>query len=135
MGFKDWYKAQNERHKAHVAQTDSGIAGGYGLTTFLDSGTFVTVGVNKRVAGATAEYESGADQRRTTLTRVAGGAIIAGPAGAIVGGMFKKNESRGYVTVTFPDGDVAVIDGPIKDEKKLREFAIIVNRAGRHYAE
>ena len=84
--------------------------------------------VKKPVAGAVAEYESGTDAgERTTLTRVAAGAIIAGPVGAIVGGMFKKDRTKGYVTVTFSDGEVIVIDGPLKDESKMREFTQKVN--------
>lgn len=138
MGFKDWYKAQDARHKA--VSSPQAVAGYYrahrimdGLYTYLPSGQLKAI--SKRVAGAAADFESGADQKRTTLTRVAVGAIIAGPAGAIVGGMFKKDKSRVYVTVAFPDGEVAIVDGPAKDEKKLREFTLIVNRAGRHYAE
>ncbi|QAB17489.1 DUF4429 domain-containing protein [Leucobacter muris] len=82
----------------------------------------------KTVAGAVASFESGADRSRPTLTRIGAGAIIAGPAGAIVGGLFKKDTSKCYVTVVFADGDTAIVEGPVKDEKKLRQFAADVNR-------
>ena len=91
--------------------------------------------IRKPIGGAVAEYEAGDYAgERTTLTRVAAGAIIAGPVGAIIGGMFRKDRSRGYVTVTFPDGDVVVVDGPLKDADKMREFARKVNAASEHYA-
>lgn len=91
---------------------------------------------HRPISGVIAEYEAGsAIEGRTTLTRVTAGALIAGPAGAIVGGMFKKDRAKGYVTVTFPDGLVIVIDGPLKDEPRMREFAAKVNAAAKHYME
>lgn len=91
--------------------------------------------IRKPIGGAVAEYESGAYAgEQTTLGRVALGAVIAGPVGAIVGGMFRKDRTRGYVTVTFPDGEVVILDGPIKDELKMREFASKVNAASAHYS-
>lgn len=138
MGFKAWYKAQDERHKNYVAGQKRVVAGDsarYGLLHAVDDGWVSVPGMSRSATGAVAEFESGADQKRTTLTRVAAGAIVAGPAGAIVGGLFRKNKSRVYVTITFPDGDVAVIDGPVKDERQLREFARVVNVAGKRDAE
>lgn len=82
----------------------------------------------KTLSGATALFESGADKSRPTLTRVGTGALIAGPAGAVVGALFKKNTSQCYVTVVFSDGDTAILEGPIKDESKMRQFAADVNR-------
>lgn len=80
------------------------------------------------IAGAVAEFESGSDRSRPTLTRIGAGALLAGPVGAIAGGMFKKDRTKVYVTIVFPDQATAIIDGPAKDEKKLREFAAQVNR-------
>lgn len=85
------------------------------------------LGVKRDVAGASAEYESGADRSRPTLTRIGAGALLAGPVGAIAGGMFKKDKTKGYVTIIFRDGATVIIDGPAKDEKKMREFASAVN--------
>lgn len=90
------------------------------------NGTFK--GATKPVAGASAEFEQGSDKSRPTLTRIGAGALIAGPAGAIVGGLFKKDTSKNYVTVIFSDGDTAIIEGPSKDEMKMRKFAADVNR-------
>lgn len=87
-----------------------------------------TKGVKKPLRGATVTYETGANiGGRTTLTRVGVGASVAGPVGAVVGGMFKKDRNRCYVTVEFPDGEIVVIDGPARDERKLREFAANLN--------
>lgn len=85
----------------------------------------------KPIAGATAAFESGADLGRPTLTRIGAGAIIAGPAGAVVGGLFRKNTSRCYVTIEFPDGEAVIVEGPAKDETKLRQFAADVNKIAR----
>lgn len=134
MGIKEAWNRQMERSKAAAMESREGIAPRYGLN-YVNHGDYFGVGVKKPVAGAVAEFESGAAVGgRTTLTRVAAGAIVAGPVGAIVGGMFKKDRSKVYVTVTFPDGQVVVVDGPSKDESKLRQFAAEVSAAGRHYA-
>lgn len=127
MGLKDAWNRQMERSKANAVYGVHRINGD--TYVYLPEGGFKQV--RKPIAGAVAEYEPGsAVGGRTTLTRVAAGAIVAGPVGAIVGGMFKKDRSRGYVSITFPDGDVVVVDGALKDEKKLREFAGKVTAAG-----
>lgn len=97
-----------------------------GVYDYLPQGKVKSV--QKPIEGAEATFESGADKSRPTLTRIGAGAIIAGPAGAIVGGLFKKDTSKAYVTVIFADGDTAIIEGPGKDELKLRKFAADVNR-------
>lgn len=86
------------------------------------------------VAGVTAEYEGGSNVgSRTTATRVAAGAIVAGPVGAIVGGMFKKDRNKVYVTVYFPSGESFTLVGPAKQDAQAREFARRINAAGQHY--
>lgn len=90
--------------------------------------------LRKPIGGAVAEYERGDYAgEETTLGRVALGAVIAGPVGAIVGGMFKRDRTRGYVTVTFPDGEIVIVDGPLRDAEKMRVFAEKVTAAGEHY--
>lgn len=86
------------------------------------------------VAGATAEFDSGATKKNMTATRVLGGAVLFGPAGAIVGGMLKKDRSKVYVVIDIPGRGSVVLDAPAKDEKAAREFAAKVNAAGSHYA-
>lgn len=95
-----------------------------GLLGYTDEGTRKT----KDLGGATASFESGADRSRPTLTRIAAGTLLAGPIGAVGGALLKKNTSKCYVTVLFSDGDAIIIEGPTKDERKLREFAAKVNQ-------
>ena len=131
MGFKDAWNAQMERSKTSALYGIHTVS--QGVYSYIPKGQFKKI--KKPITGAVAEFESGADVGgRTTLTRVAAGAIIAGPVGAVVGGLFKKDRNRAYVTVTFPDGDVVVIDGPAKDERKLREFAAKTNAASSRQA-
>lgn len=128
-GMGLWAKMKEDQAKAkdRLAQM-----AGYGLHRVdrgvysYPNGTFK--GGSKPVAGASAEFESGSDRSRPTLTRIGAGALIAGPAGAIVGGLFKKDTSKGYVTVIFADGDTVIVEGPSKDEGKMRQFAADVNR-------
>lgn len=81
-----------------------------------------------------AEFESGEQNERSTLTRIAAGALIAGPIGAVVGGMVKKDKTKVYVILTFADGRVIVLDAPKKDALSARTFAAKVNAASAHYA-
>lgn len=136
MGLKTWYSNQMDRHK----ESQSAVGGYYGVHSvsngeysYLPEGRFKKV--RKPIAGAIAEFESGASNQKTTAGRVVAGAVIAGPVGAVVGGLLKKDKTKCYVTVTFADGDVAIIDGPVKDERRLREFAVKINAASRHYSE
>ena len=99
----------------------------------VKKGTYSTIGsfglgVKRPIAGARAEFESGSDRTRPTLVRIGAGALLAGPVGAIAGGMFKKDRTKAYVTIAFEDGATVIIDGPAKDEKKMREFTAQVNR-------
>lgn len=124
-----WAKMKDDQAKAKARLEQMA---GYGLHR-VDKGQFsypngTFKGGSKPITGASAEFESGADRSRPTLTRIGAGAILAGPAGAIVGGLFKKDTSKCYVTILFPDGDTVIIEGPSKDEGKMRQFAADVNR-------
>lgn len=131
MGFKDWYAAQNERAK----EARSPIGGMYGAFALHNGDLLWNFRRAKHpIAGAAAVAESGSSVKSPTLGRVVAGGLLAGPAGAIVGGLFQKDKSKFYITVTFADGSVVVIDGPSKDETKMRRFAESINAASRHYA-
>jgi len=131
MGLLEKMKAAREHAQFDASFGDVRLVSGRVIV--LQSGSMP---VKRSAAGVSAEVESGAEPGgRTTLTRVAAGAVLAGPVGAIVGGMFKKDRNKVYVTVLFPDGKVVVMDAPSKDEARAREFAARVNAAGRHYAE
>lgn len=94
------------------------------------AGMYQSVGMAtaKSISGAEAEFDSGADTSRPTLTRIGAGALLAGPIGAVGGALLKKNTTKAYVTIVFADGDTVIIEGPIKDEMKMRQFAADFNR-------
>ncbi|MBX0299368.1 hypothetical protein K2F54_05180 [Cryobacterium sp. 1639] len=71
-------------------------------------------------------------QRRSTLTRTAAGAIVFGPAGAVVGALFRKQVDRRELYLLV-DGDLfawAVNINPSKGAA-ARAFAAKVNTAAR----
>lgn len=117
-------KAALHRATAVATYEKHQVSGGNYKSSFLSDA--------KPVSGATATFESGADQGRPTLTRIGAGAIIAGPVGAIAGGLFKKNTTKCYVTIEFPDGEAVIVEGPVKDETKMRQFAADVNKIAAH---
>ena len=94
----------------------------------IDQYQYGIMSIKRPIAGATAEFEHGSDRKRPTLTRIGAGALLAGPVGAIAGGMFKKDKTKNYITVVFSDGATVIIDGPAKDEKKMREWVAAFNR-------
>lgn len=101
----------------------------------IRGGTYHYPGGSAPVAGASAVFESGADKRRMTATRVVTGGVVFGPAGAVVGGLLKKNKSKCYVTVTLATGDVVIVEAPAKGEAEARRFAAKVNAAGARLAD
>lgn len=52
-----------------------------------------------------AEYVDGGHRQRMTVTRIGAGALLAGPVGAVIGGMAKKDLSKSWVILVTPDGD------------------------------
>lgn len=44
------------------------------------------------------------DSDRATVTRIAGGALVAGGTGAVVGGLARKSNAAGVMTLTTPEG-------------------------------
>lgn len=79
---------------------------------------------------ATAEASMGSPSSRSTFTRMGAGALIAGPAGFIVGAVAKKNTAKCYVTISLPEG-VIVLDGDAKSYPAAVKFADAVNRSKR----
>lgn len=84
-----------------------------------------------------AEVESvGQIRSRATVTRIVGGAIVAGPVGAIVGGLLRKrvDDREVYLLVT---GDTADWLVPVSSQrgKEARFFAAALNRAAREAAD
>lgn len=51
-----------------------------------------------------AEIVEGGQRARMTVTRIGAGALLAGPVGAIIGGMAKKDTSKAWLFVVTPAG-------------------------------
>lgn len=83
------------------------------------------------IKGASATFELGADRKQVTLTRIAAGGILLGPAGLIVGGLLRKDKSKVYVIVELADGRTAILEAPAKQERAAREFAAKINAAAQ----
>ncbi|MBB1023336.1 MULTISPECIES: hypothetical protein [unclassified Dietzia] len=81
-----------------------------------------------RLEGSHAELvDANAARSRVTATRVAAGAVIAGPVGALVGGMAKKKTGEVYVMVTASDGRVLSASGKGSDLAKAAEIVAKIN--------
>lgn len=129
MGFKEvrMHARENARFQA--------IFDRYSIRNGELRGPFGSRGRAIPIGGTRAEVDVSDSLERTTFTRVAAGAIIAGPVGAVVGGMFKKQRARGYLALYLPDGSVVIVDFPKADAVKAGAFAAKVNAAGAWYAE
>jgi hypothetical protein len=86
------------------------------------------------VAGAVAELDTvDAPAPQATLGRIAAGAVIAGPVGAIIGGMLKKDRSKGYISVTLSDGNIFLAEFPAARVSDARRFVALINEASEFY--
>lgn len=87
------------------------------------------------IAGCVAEFEPGdAPAMQTTVGRVAAGLVIAGPVGAIVGGVWKKDQSKSYINVVLENGHMLIVDVPSSKATAAREFVARINEASEAYA-
>ncbi len=64
----------------------------------------------------------GGKPARMTATRIGAGAILAGPVGAIIGGMAKKDRSKTYIVVAHAGGGSFKEEVPKKDRAKAMAF-------------
>lgn len=86
------------------------------------------------IAGARAQCDTGASDRRMTATRIGAGAVVLGPLGAILGGMAKKDTTRIYILIEMADGVGVSFDAPVKEEKKARDFVRNINSASEMFS-
>ena len=75
---------------------------------------------------AHAEYSLGAPGSRMTAARVAGGAVLFGPAGAIVGALARKDRTRLYIDVETTAGLIEIV-AKASDERAARKFVRMIN--------
>lgn len=128
MGVKDFLR--NAQTKADEHRYDDKFEG---LRVLGDQLFRISAGKQWPVAGCNAQVDSGAAiQSRVTATRVAAGAVVAGPVGALVGALAKKDRSRVYLAVTTPD-DHVLIEVKGKHETDARRFAANLNAAAAKY--
>lgn len=75
-----------------------------------------------------------ATSSRSTFTRVAGGAVLFGPVGAIVGASAKKNKIHDtrelYLMIESPQFGAAITCNP-DHGPRVRQLAVAINNAGR----
>ena len=128
----------SERHAAPLAWHDRlGDAVGASPTSFegvrLQGDRISHRSQSQPVAGVTAVVESAGElQRRATLTRTVAGGLVFGPAGAVVGALFKKKVDTRELYLLI-DGERfawAVKLNP-KRGAAARRFAATVNTAAR----
>ena len=79
------------------------------------------------VAGAVASVEQGVSRKGVTATRVMLTGVLA-PA-------IKKDKTKVYVLIEWPDGAVHEVEASAKDEAQARRFARQVTAAGAHYSQ
>lgn len=83
------------------------------------------------LTGATAVLEASLAQgSRTTAGRVVAGTLLAGPFGAVIGAVAKKDVGKLYVTVTLADGTELKDEFKNKDEARARKLVDNVNAFG-----
>lgn len=115
MGFKEY----RERHKYDVIIDEK--------LKLIE--TNVVMGMRKYpIAGAKASYEPGVDiAARMTATRVATGAVLLGPLGALLGGMAKKDQAKLFFALDMPDGSIVTHEIKAKHESKVRKLVENIN--------
>lgn len=84
------------------------------------------------VQDAKASIESaGIAGSRVSATRLVGGAILGGGAGALIGAVARKDQSSIFLTIEFSDGTILVEEFPASDEGDGRRFAARINSIAR----
>lgn len=77
----------------------------------------------------------GAIRDRATVTRVVAGAVLAGPVGAVVGGLLRKRVDDRQVWLTITGGEQDwVVEVALGSQKQAQTFAAAVNAAAAQWA-
>lgn len=79
------------------------------------------------VTGSTTQFLEGHVGSRSTATRVAGGALLGGGAGAVVGSVAKKTTGNHLIMIDFADGDFLEIKVKPEDLVQAQKFVMCMN--------
>jgi hypothetical protein len=131
------YKAANDFGTRKIAsyRGKDGSVSVTGLTIATPQGNFR---LDQKVNATVDTAGNLATSRRTTFTRVAAGAVLFGPVGAIVGGVAQKNkihDNRELYLMVEGDGFAGLITCNPDDGQKVRQFAMAVKQAATRYPE
>lgn len=83
------------------------------------------------ISGAEISLEMGAPKSRMTLTRIGTGALLFGGAGAVVGGLSRKNKQKGFIEIVTADGGF-IIEFHAKNERRARAFVLALKKAAQN---
>lgn len=112
-----------DRQRAHMAKSQHNTSVG---RIHLINGR-IQDGIRRKwsVLECSAELiEAGPDGQRVTTTRVAAGAVLAGPVGALIGGMARKGTGSGWLIVRTPDGELRE---KVKGSKVAKARELVMN--------
>lgn len=136
-------KAQNvrvkEAQKQVVAAQSLGSKrlGSYGGLTLTETNMFTSSATIPLTSDITASVETAGNlavKSRSTLTRIAAGGLLFGPAGAIVGGIAKKSSNVDkrelYLLIEGSSFSELIVCKP-DDGAKVRQFAIQIKQSAQ----
>lgn len=110
--------------------------GSYGSITLTETTLFTSQGAHKLTPDITATVETAGNlaiKSRSTVTRIATGGLLFGGAGAIVGGVAKKNKTIDkrelYLVIEGKDFSELVTCNA-DDGAKVRQLAVAIRQAG-----
>lgn len=136
-------KAQNSKVKEAQKQVVSAQAlgskrlGSYGGLTLTETNMFTSSATIPLTSDITASVETAGNlavKSRSTLTRIAAGGLLFGPAGAIVGGVAKKSsnvDKRELYLLIEGDSFSELIVCKPDDGAKVRQFAIQIKQSAK----
>lgn len=114
-------EAQKDLEDGAVAKAEF-----HGLT--LKGDTIRYQGLTLSTSETTATVTAGDNSKKISAGRVIGGAVLAGPAGAVIGAMAGKDKSQIIMLIESNDGRSATITVPKKEMEEAVRIANLINR-------
>ena len=118
------------RLAASIEESERAQRHTFGDITITGEGVLTYKGHEFPTHGARATVDQGGVKQKVGAGRVVGGAVLAGPVGAVIGGMAKKSKGDISLEVQLADGRVLVATGPVKSLEKAQDVASRINDAG-----